>query len=146
MYHYIDCGLRNVWLANGYHEIETEYGKAVSIIDVEGLHRAIGERIAKHNPKLTGAEFRFLRKELGLSQTSFGKNFGYEGQTVALWEKQSRIPVLADRMLRLMYLESMIDENSKISALIERLNEADRREADKQVFQETRKGWVSKAA
>jgi len=145
MYHYTECGLRNVWLANGYRMMKTEHGPATSIEDLEGLHRVIAERLSKHKAKLTGAEFRFLRKELSLSQSSFGKSFSLEGQTVALWEKKSRVPTWADRMVRLMYLES-IAENSKVRELIDRLNDLDRQETEKQVFQETKKGWMKKAA
>lgn len=145
MYHYTECGLRNIWLANGYHEIETEYGKAISIEDVEGLHRAIGEKLAKHKPRLSGAEFRFLRKELGLSQAKFGQAFDYQDQSVALWERKGRLPKWADRMIRLMYLEN-VSGNTKVKELIERLNDGDRTDNEKQVFQETKKGWGPKAA
>ncbi len=145
MYHYTECGLRNVWLSNGYRSLKTEYGKATSIENVEGLHRVIGEQLAKNKAKLSGAEFRFLRKELGLSQASFGKSFDLEGQTVALWEKKGRVPTWADRMIRLMYIET-INENSKVKELIDRLIDLDRQDSEKQIFQETKKGWISKAA
>ena len=145
MFHYTDCGLRNVWLANGYREIATDYGKAVSIENVEGLHRVIGELLAKCKPRLTGTEFRFLRKELGLSQAKFGQAFDYDAQTVALWERKGRLPKWADRMIRLMYLEG-VEEGYKVKELIERLNDSDRADTEKQIFQETKKGWMSKAA
>ena len=68
MYRYTEGGLTNVWLSNGFREEDTPYGKGVSIEDVEGLHRVIGMKLVKERAQLTGAEFRFLRKELGLSQ------------------------------------------------------------------------------
>ena len=61
MYKYTECGLKNVYLVNGFHERKTPYGKAVSIDNVEGLHRVIGLHLADNKPNLTGAEFRFLR-------------------------------------------------------------------------------------
>lgn len=147
MYHYAECGLRNVWLANGYRTLETEYGSATSIEDVDGLHRAIGARLARHKPKLTGSEFRFLRKELGLSQAKFGQSFDLEAQSVALWERKGRVPTWADRIIRQLYLES-VAENTKIKELIERLNDLDRQEHEneRQIFQETDKGWAAQAA
>ena len=30
MYHYRECGLRNVWLANGFEQHETPYGPGVA--------------------------------------------------------------------------------------------------------------------
>ena len=31
MYHYRECGLRNVWLANGFDEHDTPYGPGIAI-------------------------------------------------------------------------------------------------------------------
>src|SRR3981081_3052180 len=61
MYHYRECGLPNVYLENGYHEIETPYGRGVSIEDVEGLHIAIAHALVEEKPSLTGPEVRFIR-------------------------------------------------------------------------------------
>ena len=66
MYHYTECGLPDVTLKNGYEVKETSYGEAVSIHNLEGLHRAIGMHLATETPALTGNEIRFLRKELDL--------------------------------------------------------------------------------
>lgn len=41
VYHYRECGLGNVWLANGYDEHSTPYGEGVSIDDAEGLQKVI---------------------------------------------------------------------------------------------------------
>lgn len=147
MYHYKEIGLRNVWLANGYHSINTGYGKATAIEDVEGLHQAIGKSLATIKPRLTGTEFRFLRKEIGLSQAKFGQVLGIQAQTVALWERgKQRVPKWADRMIRLLYLEAM-GGNAKINELLKRLNDSDRQEqTGRQIFHETSKGWAPKAA
>mgnify|MGYP001595042466 FL=1 len=100
MYHYTESGLRNIWLKNGYVVKETPYGKAVSIQDVEGLHRLIGTIISQR-PKLTGAELRFIRKELGLSQKALGAFVGTSEQNVSLWERRGRVPQAADRVIKL---------------------------------------------
>src|SRR3546814_6244956 len=67
MYHYTESGLRNVWLANGYKIRNVGGEEAVAIHDVDELHRTIGRNLARKS-RLTGAELRFLRKEMGLSQ------------------------------------------------------------------------------
>ena len=67
MYHYAECGLSNVWLLNGYRQHAIPYGDAVVVEHVENLHRAIALTLVHRKPHLSGAEFRFLRKELGLS-------------------------------------------------------------------------------
>jgi len=147
MLKYTGCGLRNVWLQNGYTRKKTPYGDAVAIQDVEGLHRVLAKAITR-KPKLTGAEFRFIRKELDLSQAALGRMFGFEAQTIALWEKnKQRVPKLADRMLRLIYREH-VEDNVKIRELIDRVNDLDRKSHDvaKMIYVDTARGWVSKAA
>ena len=99
LHHYRECGLDNIFLLNGFTVRETRHGRAVSIEDIDGLHRAIGTHLAKEKRMLTGAELRFLRVELGLSQKLLGMLLGKTAQTVARWEKgQSRIDGTADRM------------------------------------------------
>jgi DNA-binding transcriptional regulator YiaG len=144
-YHYLESGLRNVWLANGFAARKTEYGEGISIADVEGLHKVIGLRLVERKPRLTGAEFRYLRKELGLSQAKLGKLWGYDAQTVAIWEKRNRVPMIADRFIRAYYLE-VERGNAQIRELVERLNDIDRREDTRLIFEETRQGWRAKAA
>ncbi|HWI34844.1 MAG TPA: helix-turn-helix domain-containing protein [Burkholderiales bacterium] len=125
MYHYIESGLRNIWLTNGYTVKKTPYGEAVSIQDVEGLHRLIGSIIARR-PRLTGPELRFLRKEMGMSQKALADFVGTTEQSVSLWERRGRVPKAEDRLIKLAYLE-MIDKygNVKIKDTINRLNELD---------------------
>ncbi len=147
MLRYAGCGLRNVWLQNGYTVKQTPHGKAVAIQDVDGLHRVLALMITR-KPRMSGAEFRFLRKELDLSQAALAQMFGYDAQTIALWEKNKlRVPRLADRMLRLIYREHA-EGNVKIREMIDRVADTDRRdhETRKLVFVDTDKGWKAKAA
>ena len=126
MYRYTESGLKNVWLTNGYTIKDTPYGKAVSIQDIEGLHRAIGSIIARR-PKLTGPELRFLRKEMGMSQKGMADLVGTSEQTVSLWERRGAIPKAAERLIKLAYLETIAKEGSnvKIKEIIDRLNASD---------------------
>jgi len=91
MYHYTESGLRNVWLENGVMERKTAHGMATAVQDVEGLHKVIGRALAQKS-HLTGAEFRFLRKELDLSQHRLADLIGTTEQSVALWERHGKIP------------------------------------------------------
>ena len=143
MIEYLGCGLPNIYLSNGYTEIDTPFGKSVSIDDVEGLHRAIGMEIVNKEPTLSGQEFRFLRKELLLSQDKLGGLLGRDSQTIALWEKEKGdLPKMADMLLRAIYTEHL-NENVQIMNMIERLNELDRIERDERRFEfaETAEGW-----
>ena len=126
MYHYTECGLRNIWLKNGYVFKQTPYGETVSIQDIEGLHRLIGKTIAMR-PKLSGPELRFLRKEMAMSQKGLATYLGTTEQNISLWERRGRIPQTADRVIKLTYLETIAKEgkNVKIIETINQLNELD---------------------
>lgn len=117
MYHYVESGLPNVWLSNGFVVKETSYGEAVAITDVQGLHDTIGKALAEKPSPLSGAEFRFLRKELGLSQERLGSIVGLSSQSVAVWEKTGKIPTVNDRYLRGLYLEAKTGEADLMTAI-----------------------------
>lgn len=144
MYHYTECGLPNVWLVNGVKSHATPYGEAMVIENAEGLHRAIGMQLVHRKPYLTGSEFRFLRKELDLSQNALAGYFGNDAQSVALWEKRGRVPKWADRFLRAIYREHM-EGNAHIREIVARLNDMDRQEHERQVFEDTPQGWRAAA-
>jgi len=147
MLHYTECGLRNIWLRNGYTIRETPYGEAVSIHDVEGLHRAIGLYLVDNKPRLNGAEIRFLRKELDLSQRDLADLLGVSEVTLRGWEKgRGRIPKPAERLLRSLYREHVAGDG-RIRELIERLAELNRDIHWRRIeFRETRGGWHAEAA
>ena len=106
MYHYTDGGLRNVWLANGYKIKKTPHGDAVAIHDLDGLTAAICDAFVRKPKAMTRTEFRYIRTSgLLLSQAALGSALGVDAQTVARWEKDKYIPKMADKMIRLIYLE-----------------------------------------
>jgi len=109
MYQYTGCGLENVFLKNGYTIKDTPYGKAISIDDIEGLHRAIALDILRQKTPMDGQQFRFLRKEQDLTQAELAAILGVSEQTVAAWEKQKKEPVqvMADISMRAYYMAHM---------------------------------------
>lgn len=139
MYHYKESGLPNVWLANGLRMRATERGQAVAVMDVEGLHRAIGRGLA-HKGHLTGAEFRFLRKELDFSQARLASLLGASEESVSLWERRGRVPKGAARLMQALYLEAT-QGSVKIKELVEMLADLDRAQQDRMVFSESETGW-----
>lgn len=143
MYHYTESGLQNVWLLNGYKMRKTPYGAGVSIQDVEGLHKVIGRALAMR-PHLTGAQLRFLRKEMGLSQAALCKLLGTSEQNLSLWERRGRMPRVADRLVKLIYLEQ-IGGNVKIREMIEALSEIDSQPEEKMNFHECHGDWKEAA-
>jgi DNA-binding transcriptional regulator YiaG len=146
MYQYLGSGLHNVWLENGYHVLETEHGEAVSVEDIDGLHLAIGKLLAQGASPLSGAEFRFLRKELGFSQETLARILGKSSQAVALWEKSGRMPLVADRFLRGLYLEATTG-SAGIMRQVEKINTLARAEHEMSLrFDEVWRGAAKDAA
>lgn len=142
MYHYTESGLQNIWLKDGYKTVKTPYGKGVAIEDVAGLHRVIAKSIAQR-PQLTGAELRFLRKEMGLSQRALGDLIGTSEQNISLWERRGHIPRASDRLIKLIYLEQATG-NVKIRELIDRHNELDSKSQNRLEFEKGRQ-WKEAA-
>lgn len=142
MYHFTDGGLRNVWLKNGYVVKDTPYGKAVAFHDLDGLIKTICHALIQKPGKLTGAEFRYLRSALLLSQKSLGKLLGCSEQAVAKWEKQGRIPKAEDYLIRLLYREKT-DGNETVGAVVEMLNTIDRVSNSKIIISEAGDHWTS---
>lgn len=143
-HHYTESGLTNVWLTNGFKERVINGEKAVSIPDADQLHEVIGRTLAR-KPHLTGSEFRFLRKELGLSQSRIGQIVGSSEQTVSLWERRGKIPIATQRLIKFVYL-SRLDGNSAICDALDRIIELDAEpDPNRFVFEETQSGWKDAA-
>ena len=146
MYHYISCGLPNVFLRNGYDTVETEFGEATSIDDVQGLHDAIGLSIVKTSLHLKFEEVRFLRKEIGMSQRVLADLIGVSEQTVSLWERgNNQIPNSSDRLLRGFYMEvktnnlELLELSQKLSQLQQDIDEL--QENEHELNFEINDGW-----
>jgi len=139
MYHYTESGLDNVWLVNGYNVEVIDGEEYVSFEDADQLHQVIGRSLAE-KPSFIGAEVRFLRKELGMSQRVLADFLGVSEQTVSLWERGSNVPDAEARLLKALYL-SHVDGNVQVGNLLERIIELDRKEQERFVFQDTECGW-----
>lgn len=115
-YHYTECGLDYVWLANGFKIHETKYGKGVSFSDAEQLHEVIAHAVINSPIPIRGQEVRFLRSVLDISQAALGKLLGNMARdTIAKYEsaKDEPIPTPIDHLIRYVYSE-MKKDNSRI--------------------------------
>lgn len=143
MHHYTDGGLRNVWLTNGYTELSTKYGKGLVFQDLDGLTKAICQALLKKPSKLTGAEFRYIRSNMLMSQKSLAKLLGYTEQAIAKWEKSGKIPKAGDALIRLIYAGKH-NGNEKISTMIATLNLIDQITNTKIIVSESHHKWRTK--
>lgn len=141
MYHYTDGGLRNVWLANGYEIKKTPYGEGVAFHNLDGLSRSICMALTRKASLLTGAEFRYIRSAgMQLSQPALGKLMGIDGQSVARWEKTSKVPRWADKLVRLLYT-AQAEGNEPIAKAVERIKTVERLVKQKNRGQRSRGQW-----
>ena len=141
MYHYTDGGLRNVWLANGYEITQTPYGEGVSFHNLDGLTRSICMALTRKASPLTGAEFRYIRSAgMLVSQPALGKLMGIDGQSVARWEKTSKVPLWADKLVRLLYT-AQVNGDEPIAKAVERIKTVERLIKQKIVVRESRGQW-----
>ena len=141
MYHYTDGGLRNVWLANGYEIKKTPYGQGVTLHNLDGLTRSICMALTRKASLLTGAEFRYIRSAgMLLLQPALGRLMGIDGQSVARWEKTSKAPRWADKLLRLLYI-AQAEGDGPISKAVERIKVVERLVKQKIVVKESRGQW-----
>jgi putative transcriptional regulator len=146
LYHYVESGLPNIWL-DGVEKHETAYGPATSIPALEQLHHAIGLTIARSNHQMTGAEVRFLRTELDLSQRTLAGLLDVQENTLRRWEQGSvSIPGPAQRALAGYYIEVTTGEGG-IRELMERLAQTDRQLTELELrFERDGDDWSPAAA
>jgi DNA-binding transcriptional regulator YiaG len=140
-YHYRESGLDSVYLMNGFVIRETERGQLTNIADIDGLHQAIGRVLLDERKRLSGKEFRFLRHELGMSQSVLAELIGTDEQTVARWEKgQTKAPKTAEATLRLLY-EEKLNGNVRVSETLRRIADLEASLDRRMEFVETDQGW-----
>jgi DNA-binding transcriptional regulator YiaG len=146
-YHYTACGLDDVYLLNGFTVHETEYGRGISVKDVDDLHQEIGLHLVMHRKALSPGEFRFLRKQLNLTQDELATCLGVDGQTVARYEKGATgIPSPSDRLLRFVFVLSLMPEGERaklLTDIMEMLKDAeDEVRPHPAYFESTKEGWL----
>ena len=144
-FHYTGCGLDDIWLISGYSVEEVDGDQAVTIRNLEGLHKAIGKSLAVRKKVLSGKETRFLRRQMELSQSELARLVGCDAQQIARYEKgENKMPGPTGRLVRILYREH-VGGNIPVREILNALDELDSRMNDRQTFQETAEGWKEAA-
>ena len=87
-YHYTECGLDNVIIRNANFVAKDHDGEQVFHIPAVGmLHRAIAEGLINQPGTMTGPEIRFLRTEMGMTQSKMAELVHRDTQSVGRWER-----------------------------------------------------------
>lgn len=115
----------------------------MAIQDVEGLTRVICRALARKVGRLNGAEFRYLRLHLRLSQKALARLLGNTEQSVANWEKRGHVPLWADKHMRILW-QAAQEGNETVKRVVARLNDVERLLNQRIVVEETARGWRSR--
>ena len=109
-YHYTECGLPNVYIVG----ITVASDGTIGIPNIISLHKAIAKAILEKNSRLTGEEIKFLRTEMGMTQTQLSDHLGVDIKTVQRWEKNDNsIGKAEDMVIRLTAKQELqITENT----------------------------------
>lgn len=147
--HFPECGLDNVYLANGWRFEESPLGPLLYIKDDHNLLAALARHIIHQPRQPSGNELRYLRIYLDLHQTELGKLLGLSDQQVARWEKEtSRIEPAVLRLFSLLVRERIgekVTVEADLKAAADNVNVARKRRPAK-VVAFRRSGWKTKEA
>ena len=150
LFHYEQCGLDHVWLANGFRVEETEYGSGFAIDHADALHHAIARFIVNSPRPLRGQEARFLRTVLGLSQADMARLLGVDRATVIRWERERMKPLgrIQDIAVRATYGARTAADDFAVSVVrdLQDAGKSPRGERYRVVFEAKRNGWQMKRA
>jgi len=114
-YHYKECGLDNVYLENvELRECEACGTATPRIRRILDLHATIARAVALKPGPLSGAEIRFLRKQLGLKAREWAVLLRIDQATLSRWENGvQQIGPQADTLIRLLYLRVFEEREGK---------------------------------
>jgi putative zinc finger/helix-turn-helix YgiT family protein len=105
-YRYVESGLTTVFLQGvTVYRCRSCRRRFPEIPNMEGLHAKIAEALVRKPALLSGAEFRFLRKQMRMRAKELAATVGVSPVTMSRWETDAeRIGTANDRLIRLVYL------------------------------------------
>lgn len=126
-YLYTECGLDNV-LIEGISIVEDHAGEETTTIPAIGmLHQVIAEGIVSLPAKMTGAELRFLRTEMGLTQEQLAEILKVKPLSVSRWERSDPITDASEMLIRLLAVDRLhLDVHLDVDEVSSRVTRAPR--------------------
>lgn len=107
-HHYTESGLQNVYI-DGLVPFEDDDGDLVITIPaINELHAVISLGIVSHEHGISGSELRFLRTEMGLTQSELAEIVHHDKQTIGRWERgEFEIDSKAETIIRKFAIERL---------------------------------------
>ena len=115
-YHYTECGLDNIFLYGIVQSCCPECSEEiVTIPNIKGLHLAIARNLVCKEEILTGAEARFLRKELKMKSKEMAAAISLKPETYSRWENEKEgVSSTCDKELRLIYILDATEKEGRV--------------------------------
>jgi transcriptional regulator with XRE-family HTH domain len=120
-YHYTACGL-DVTIEGLEPVVDDAGEKTYRIPNAIGLHRVIAHSIVVRSHGISPAELRFLRTEMGLTQSELAVVIKKDHQTVGRWERgETPIDPNAELVIRMLAVERLqLDPEMTIEEMAQR--------------------------
>lgn len=115
-YHYLECGLDNVYLENIETRVCKSCGNTTARIPrIIQLHNTIALALTFKDGPLIGKEIRFLRKRLHFKLSDWANLLRVTDTTLSKWENGERgIGSQSDSLIRLLYLQIFQEREGKL--------------------------------
>jgi len=107
-YHYTECGLDNIIIEAELIAIDDQGEEIVTIAALGHLHNTIAQGLIGQNGALSGAEIRFLRTEMGMTQAELAQLLHRDTQSVGRWERgEAELDPAQDIIIRQLVAEKL---------------------------------------
>lgn len=107
-YHYIECGLDNVYINGLQFQRDDAGDEIITIPAINELHSLIATGIVTHEHGISGQELRYLRSEMGLTQSELAQFVHQDKQTIGRWERgEYAIDSKAEALIRRIAIEKL---------------------------------------
>lgn len=122
-HHYTESGLSNVYISGIAVELDDDGDEIITVPAINELHQVIALGIVSHNKGMSGDELRFLRSEMGMTQSELAETVHRDKQSIGRWERgEVDIDSSAEALIRRLAIEKLklpteagIDELSRRS-------------------------------
>lgn len=108
LYHYKESGLDNVYI-RGIDPVQNDAGEEVITIPfINKLLKAIAQEIINHKKGMSGAELRYLRTGMELTQAELAVLVHKDKQTIGRWERgENEMDGTTEAVIRRLAIEKL---------------------------------------
>ncbi len=108
-YHYKECGLDNIIIRDMPVIIDDAGDEIIEIPMINALHASIVYELISKEAGLQAEELRFIRTEMGLTQSELAERIKKDHQTIGRWERAEHpIDPTAEVLIRMLALEHLV--------------------------------------